>query len=93
MTAIRSRVNLLEKEIQQCQSRETRLWAEDYFESSYTQGGKPVPVNENGQPIYKYLDEEDCWFSNINREDVQAYLRNSRFRDELLEQVYWPYWY
>lgn len=66
---------------------------EDYYEISFTQGGKPVPVNENGQPIYKYLDEEDCWFSNIHRDDIQAYLRNNLFRDELLSAVYWPYWY
>ncbi len=48
---------LIDKEIQMAISRSDRLSCEDYFEETYTLGGKPVPVNENGQSIYKYLDE------------------------------------
>lgn len=90
---IKSRTSLIDKEIQQCISRETRLEVEDYFEASYTQGGKPVPINENGQPIYKYLDEEECWFSNITRDDVQVFLRHTLYKQDILHETYWPYWY
>ena len=48
---------LIDKEIQRAISSSDRLSFEDYFEETYTLGGKPVPVNENGQSIYKYLDE------------------------------------
>lgn len=84
LECIKSRTSLIDKEIQQCIQRETRLEVEDYFEASYTQGGKPVPVNENGQPIYKYLDEEECWFSNITRDDVQIFLRHTLYRQDIL---------
>jgi len=57
MTFVKSRINLIDKEIQMALSRSDRLSCEDYFEETYTLGGKPVPINENGQSIYKYLDE------------------------------------
>lgn len=56
-------------------------------------GGKPVPINENGQPIYKYLDEEDCWFSNISREDIQVYARSTLYSEQVLDEKYWPIYY
>jgi hypothetical protein len=42
---VRSRVTLIDKEIQMASSRADRLSCEDYFEETYTLGGKPVPVN------------------------------------------------
>ena len=62
---------------------------EDYFEQSFTQDGKPVPISETGQPIYKYLDEEECWYSNISRDDIIAYTRNVEFKRDLLNEFYY----
>ncbi len=87
---MKSRVNLIDKEIQMATSRADRLSCEDYFEETYTLGGKPVPVNENGQSIYKYLDEEDCWFSNIHRDDIIIYTRYRLFRREILDRHFYP---
>lgn len=52
-----------------------------------------MPVNESGQSIYKYLDEEDCWFSNIQREDILIYTRNKLFKREILNEHYYPLHY
>ncbi len=71
-------------------NRSDRLSCQDYFEETYTLGGKPVPVNENGQAIYKYLEEEDCWFSNIHRDDILIYTRNKLFKKDLLEKHFIP---
>ena len=31
--------------------------------------------------------------SNINRDDILVYTRNLSYRQNLLEEVYWPYYY
>lgn len=90
MPYVRSRMTLIDKEIQMAIARADRLSCEDHFEETYTVGGKPVPVNENGQSIYKYLEEEDCWYSNIHRDDVLVYSRFRLFRRELLQVHYLP---
>lgn len=90
MGFVRSRIDLIDKEVQMAVSRADRLSCEDYFEETYTLGGKPVPVNENGQSIYKYLDEEDCWFSNIHRDDLLVYARNRHFRRDILDRHFYP---
>jgi hypothetical protein len=45
MVFVKSRINLIDKEIQMAMGRADRLSCEDYFEETYTLGGKPVPVN------------------------------------------------
>lgn len=45
MGFVRSRITLIDKEIQMASCRADRLSCEDYFEETYTLGGKPVPVN------------------------------------------------
>jgi hypothetical protein len=87
---LKSRVTLIDKEILMALARADRLACEDYFEETYTAGSKPVPINENGQSIYKYLDEEDCWLSNIQREDILVYARHLLFRRDLLQKHYLP---
>lgn len=90
MGFVRSRISLIDKEVQMAISRADRLSCEDYFEETYSLGGKPVPVNENGQSIYKYLDEEDCWFSNIHRDDLLVYARHRDFRKDILDRHFYP---
>ncbi len=52
-----------------------------------------MPINENGQSIYKYLDEEDCWFSNIHRDDIIIYSRNKLFKQNILDKHFYPLYY
>lgn len=52
-----------------------------------------MPINENGQSIYKYLDEEDCWYSNIHRDDIIIYSRNKLYRREILHKNFYPLYY
>ena len=52
-----------------------------------------MPVNESGQSIYKYLEEEDCWFSNIQRDDILIYTRNKLFKRDILHNHYYPLYY
>ena len=87
---VRSRVNLIDRELQMAIQRAERLGCEDGFEETYTGGAKPVPVNENGQSIYKYLEEEECWFSNIHRDDIAIYHRYHQYRREVLQPTLDP---
>ncbi len=36
------------------------------------------------------MDEEDCWFSNIHRDDILVYTRHRLFRRDILEKHFYP---
>lgn len=88
---LQNRLNLLDLEIQACNSRHSRLKTDDLFEESYGVS-RPIAVNEQGQQTYRALDDEECWFTNIARDDVEVYLRNQGHRENVLRE-YWPLHY
>lgn len=84
---LQARLNLIDMEIQSCLTRKNRLRAEDFFEESFGVS-KPTAVNEDKQPVYRALEEEECRFSNIMRDDVEIYLRNQGHQENVLTD-YW----
>lgn len=31
---------------------------------------RPIAVNEQGQQTYRALEDEECWFTNVARDDI-----------------------
>jgi hypothetical protein len=38
------------------------------------------------------LEDEECWFTNVARDDIEVYLRNQGHRENVLKE-YWPLHY
>ncbi|KRX03786.1 hypothetical protein PPERSA_04294 [Pseudocohnilembus persalinus] len=73
---MRSRLNLIEMEIDSYQDRIDRLKLKDGFKEGLSERPRPTAINEKKDKLYAVQIDDELHFSNLDKTDIEVYLRS-----------------
>jgi len=69
------------------QARIDRLKLDDSIQEGINNLKRPTAINEKGTNIYHPCEEDELVFSNLEREDIEVYLRSFLFTNKCQRQI------